>query len=124
MLILLLLQKRCVNRSNRQCVRPLEDGDVVVDLRLLSLCDTLCDPDDVASLLLLQLEVGVEHAQMELLQKGQRVQLHLRERIMSNVHYLSTVWGHLRDVLVFREMSCKMNRKYSQDVDKVINNDF
>ena len=36
--------------------------------------------------------------------------------------------GSLRNVLVFleniHEMSCKMNRKYSQDVDKVLNNDF
>ena len=36
--------------------------------------------------------------------------------------------GSLRNVLVFHEniheMSCKMNRKYSQDVDNVINNDF
>ena len=36
--------------------------------------------------------------------------------------------GSLRNVLVFHEniheMNYKMNRKYSQDVDKVINNDF
>ena len=36
--------------------------------------------------------------------------------------------GSLRNVLVFHEniheMSCKMSRKYSQDIDKVINNDF
>uniref|UniRef100_A0A8C7GM47 WD repeat domain 75 n=1 Tax=Oncorhynchus kisutch TaxID=8019 RepID=A0A8C7GM47_ONCKI len=32
--------------------------------------------------------------------------------------------GSLRNVLVFHEISCKMSRKYSQDFDKVINNDF
>ena len=36
--------------------------------------------------------------------------------------------GSLRNVLVFHEniheIGCKRNRKYSQDVDKVINNDF
>ena len=56
---------------------------------------------------------------------------------MGNGHKDLTFQGHtlpfkrlrsLRDVLIFHEniheMSCKMNRKYSQDVDKVINNDF
>ena len=56
---------------------PLKDRYVVVDLGLVPLRDTLCDPEDVANLLLLQPDVGVEYAQVELLQEGQHVQLHL-----------------------------------------------
>ena len=48
-----------------------------------------------------------------------------------SIHYRSKVWGH-PDNFVFSmkthtfiyQMSCKMNRKYSQDIDKVRNNDF
>lgn len=57
----------------------LEDGYVVVYLGLLSLCDALRDPDDVATLLLLQLDVGVKYSKVELLQESKCVQLHLRK---------------------------------------------
>ena len=48
-----------------------------------------------------------------------------------DIHYRSKVWGH-PDNLMFsmkthtfiHQMSCKMNRKYSQDIDEVRNNDF
>src|SRR4029434_7746571 len=51
--------------------------------------------------------------------------------IWANIHYRSKVWRH-PDNFVFSmkthtfiyQMSCKMNRKYSQDIDKVRNNDF
>lgn len=54
-----------------------EDGDVVVYLGLSSLCHTLGDPDDVAALLLLQFDVGIKHAEVELLQEGEHVELDL-----------------------------------------------
>ena len=52
-------------------------------------------------------------------------------RLYKHIHYHSKVWGH-PDNFVFSmkahtfiyQMSCKMNRKYSQDIDKVRNNDF
>lgn len=60
-----------------QLIGSLEDGYVVVYLGLLSLHDTLGDPDNVAALLLLQFDVGVKYSVMELLQESERVQLHL-----------------------------------------------
>jgi hypothetical protein len=47
------------------------------------LSDTLCDPDDVSALLLLQLEERVEHAEVELLHERVHVQLDLKKKIIS-----------------------------------------
>ena len=58
----------------------LEDGYVVIDFGTVPLGDALGDPDDVSTLLLLQLHVGVEDAEVELVEEGQLVQLHLRTR--------------------------------------------
>lgn len=58
----------------------LEDGYVVVYLGFLSLCDTLSDPDDVATLLLLQFDVRVKYSKVELLQESKCVQFHLRKK--------------------------------------------
>lgn len=55
-----------------------EDGDVVVDLGAVPLGDALGDPHDVPALLLLQLDVGVENAEVELVEEGQLVQLDLQ----------------------------------------------
>lgn len=43
----------------------------------LPLRDALRDPDDIATLLLLQFDVRVEDSEVELLQKGKRVQFYL-----------------------------------------------
>lgn len=55
-----------------------EDGDVVIDFGAVPLGDALGDPDNVPALLLLQLDVGVENAEMELVQESQFIQLHLK----------------------------------------------
>jgi len=55
----------------------LKDGDVVIDLGAVFLRNALRDPDNVPALLLLQLQVGVEHAAVELLHERVHVQLHL-----------------------------------------------
>ena len=55
-----------------------EDGDIVVNLCPVALSHTLADPDDVAALLLFQLEEGVEHTEVELLHEGVLVQPHLK----------------------------------------------
>jgi hypothetical protein len=47
-----------------------EDGDEAVDLGSVSLGHTLGDPRNVATLLLLQFDVRVEHAKVELVQEG------------------------------------------------------
>ena len=58
-------------------VEGLKDGNIVVDLGAVPLGDALGDPDDVPALLLLQLDVGVEDAEVELVEEGQLVELHL-----------------------------------------------
>ena len=60
---------------------PSEDGDVVVDLGPVLLGDALRDPDDVPALLLLQLQEGVEDAEVELLHERVHVQVHLEGQI-------------------------------------------
>jgi hypothetical protein len=55
----------------------LEDGNVVVDFCAVFLGDTLCDPHDVAALLLLELQIRVEHTKVELLHEGHHIQTHL-----------------------------------------------
>ena len=67
---------KCAGEDESKCHS--EDGDVVVDLGSVALGDALADPDDVAALLLLQLEEGVEDAKVELLHEGILVQPHLK----------------------------------------------
>ena len=54
-----------------------EDRNVAVDLGAVTLRDTLADPDDVATFLLLQLDERVEDAEVELLHKRVLHQQHL-----------------------------------------------
>ncbi|TKR61979.1 hypothetical protein L596_026003 [Steinernema carpocapsae] len=58
----------------------LQDVDVVVNLGAVTLRYAFCDPDDVAHFLLLQLDERVEDAEVELVQVGVHVQLHLQEK--------------------------------------------
>lgn len=46
----------------------------------MPLGNTLSDPDDVPALLLLQLHVGVEDTEVELVEESQLVQFHLQEK--------------------------------------------
>lgn len=55
----------------------LEDRNVAVDFGSVTLCYALSDPDDVANLLLLQLDIGVEDAELELVHERVLHQLHL-----------------------------------------------
>lgn len=57
---------------------PLEYGDVVVNLSPVSLGDTLCNPHNVPALLFLQFDIGIEHAEMKLIQEGQLIKFHLQ----------------------------------------------
>lgn len=56
----------------------LEDGDVVIDLCSVFLSYTLGDPDDIAALLLLEFQVRIENAKVELLHKSVHVQFDLK----------------------------------------------
>ena len=56
--------------------QDLQDRNVVVNLGPVLLGDALGDPDDVAALLLLEAQVGVEDPAVELLHEGIHVQLH------------------------------------------------
>ena len=63
------------------CARlELEDGNVAVDLGAVMLRDALCDPDDVATLLLLDLDEGVERSEVELLHERVTHHAHLHTR--------------------------------------------
>ena len=53
----------------------------------VALCHTLGDPNDVAALLLLELEQGVEDAIVELLQESINVQLHLEGEDLNEIFY-------------------------------------
>lgn len=55
----------------------LEDRNVAVDFGSVTLCYALSDPDDVANLLLLELDVGIEDAELELVHERVLHQLHL-----------------------------------------------
>lgn len=55
----------------------LEDGNVAVDFGSVTLRYALSDPDDVANLLLLELDIGVEDAKLELVHERVLHQLHL-----------------------------------------------
>lgn len=72
---------KCVNLPDASTDRPialrLENGNVIVDLGAMLLRHTLGDPHDVAALLLLQLQIRVEHAKVELLDEREHVQLDL-----------------------------------------------
>lgn len=71
----------------------LEDGNVVVDLGSVLLRHALCDPDDVAAFLFLQLQVGVEHTKVELLNEGEHVQFHLEASNRYDYYYYSKkIW--------------------------------
>lgn len=47
--------------------RLLQDGDIAIDSVFLVLGDTFRDPHNVSDLLLLELNVGIKHAIVELL---------------------------------------------------------
>lgn len=64
---------------------PLEYGDVVVNLSPMPLGNTLGNPHNVSALLLLQLDVGIEHAEMKLIQEGQLIEFHLQTH---NPHFI------------------------------------
>lgn len=64
-------------RARAHIARHLEDRNVVVDFGAMLLCNALGYPDNVPALLLLQLQVGVEDAEMELLNECVHIQFHL-----------------------------------------------
>jgi hypothetical protein len=59
----------------------LENGDVVINSALLVLRHAFGNPDDVADLLLLELDERVEHSVVELLVERNLVQFHLPRQL-------------------------------------------
>jgi hypothetical protein len=70
--------KRCVCVS--ECVRNLQDWNVIVDLGAVLLRNAFGNPDDVATFLLLKLQVGIEDAEVELLHESVNVQFDLERK--------------------------------------------
>ena len=58
---------QCLQQQGTTALVNLKYGDIAVYLCSMSLCNALRYPDDVTALLLLQLHIGVEYTQMELL---------------------------------------------------------
>lgn len=56
----------------------LQDWNVIVDLGAVLLGHAFGDPDDIAALLLFQLQVGVEDSEVELLHECVDIQFHLK----------------------------------------------
>ncbi len=71
--------------------RSVDDWDVVVNLGPMTLGHTLCNPNHVPTLLLLQLQVGVEDAKVELTQESIHVQLHLKSIRWSKIFLCEVV---------------------------------
>lgn len=49
-----------------QCIN-LQDWDIIVDLGAMFLSDAFSDPNNVSAFLFLQLQIGIENSEMELL---------------------------------------------------------
>ena len=54
-----------------------ENRNVVINLGSVSLCNTLGDPDNITTFLLLQTNVRVENTKMKLLHERLDIDLHL-----------------------------------------------
>ena len=88
-----------------------EDVDVVVDLGLVPLRYALSDPDNVSTLLFLQLHVGVEHTKVELLHERVHVQLGfvLKELVLQRL-VARVGAGAVEQWLVLRVRRCDLGR--------------
>lgn len=75
--------------------RALEDGDVVVNLGAVALGNALSNPYNVATLLFLELHIGIEDTKVELVQEGQLVQFHLWNRGRHGVQVAMTTGSGL-----------------------------
>jgi len=54
----------------------LEDRNIIIDLGTMFLSNTFRYPDDITAFLLFQLQVRIEYAEMELLDKCKHIQFH------------------------------------------------
>ena len=70
-------QLSSLNIQKFATIDVLHDGYVVVNFSPMFLSHALSDPDDVATLLLLQLQERVKHSKVELLHERIDVQLNL-----------------------------------------------
>ena len=68
-----------LNIQKLATVDVLHDGDVVVDFGPMLLSHALGDPDNVATLLFLQLQERVKHSKVELLHERIDIQLDLEK---------------------------------------------
>lgn len=65
-----------------------ENGNIVVNFRLVSLCNAFSNPYNVPAFLFLELDVSVKHSEMELLLKRERVHLNLERKTTASVRYI------------------------------------
>lgn len=72
-------------------VRDLQNWNVIVDLGAMLLRNALGDPDNVAAFLFLELQIGVEDAEVELLHKCVDVQFDLKMDLVTMMHRKSQI---------------------------------
>lgn len=62
--------------------------NIVVNLRLVPLCNTFSNPYNIAAFLFLELDISVKHSKMELLLKRECVHLNLENITTDSVRYI------------------------------------
>ena len=62
--------------------------NIVVNLRLVPLCNTFSNPYNIAAFLFLELDISVKHSKMELLLKCECVHLNLENITTASVRYI------------------------------------
>lgn len=62
--------------------------NIVVNLRLVPLCNTFSNPYNIAAFLFLELDISVKHSKMKLLLKRECVHLNLQNITTDSVRYI------------------------------------
>lgn len=95
-----------------QLTKYLKNGNVVVDFGSMLLRHAFADPHNVAALLLLQFQIRIEHAEVELLQECVHVQSNLKlNRILIKFNHLESIQCELNVLRVRRTCLPKFYRR-------------
>ena len=63
--------------------------NIVVNLRLVPLCNTFSNPYNIAAFLFLELDISIKHSKMELLLKSECIHLNLQNITTASVRYIN-----------------------------------
>lgn len=68
------------------CWQLLENRYVIIDFSTMFLSHTLGYPDDVTTFLLFELQVRIEHSEVELLNECEHIQFNLKKKNVFNLN--------------------------------------